>query len=366
MKEEERKERTQKKVTRKDIADLAGVSVSVVSRALNNSGYVKKEVKEKILKIAKEMDYVPNPVAMSLQQRRTKQILFYCKDIHNAFYIDLYHGMIREARQRDYMVLLNGNLNFQRLRETMIDGIILQSEGLAVEFNRICGKNYYLPAVVAGYGSRLHMDRSIPVVEWDLYQGMEIAIAYLMKNGHKKIAYAGPNISEYTDARETAWFSMMQPYLEKSIDDYYLGIGYQEFRDYENFTEYEADFKAVQAEKNEAFFEEGIIAAGLLLKRKLDATAVICFNDEFAFGMFQELRRSRVKIPDDISLISFDGCYRRRYVYPELTCITGNPEYQGEILAKTLIDQIEGKPIHYMTTLPSKLLEGGTVRKLNG
>ena len=63
-----------KNVTRKDIAEKLGVSVSVVSRVINNSGYVSKEKREKVLKAAKEMGYVQNPVAMALQQNKTKQL----------------------------------------------------------------------------------------------------------------------------------------------------------------------------------------------------------------------------------------------------------------------------------------------------
>lgn len=68
-----------KNVTRKDIAEKLGVSVSVVSRVINNSGYVSKEKREKVLKAAKEMGYVQNPVAMALQQNKTKQLLFFAK-----------------------------------------------------------------------------------------------------------------------------------------------------------------------------------------------------------------------------------------------------------------------------------------------
>lgn len=68
-----------KNVTRKDIAEKLGVSVSVVSRVINNSGYVSKEKREKVLKAAKEMGYVQNPVAMALQQNKTKQLLFFCE-----------------------------------------------------------------------------------------------------------------------------------------------------------------------------------------------------------------------------------------------------------------------------------------------
>lgn len=66
-------------VTRRDIAQKAGVSVSVVSRALNNSGYVDKEKKKRIIRIAEELGYHPNPVAVSLMKQRTKQLLFYCR-----------------------------------------------------------------------------------------------------------------------------------------------------------------------------------------------------------------------------------------------------------------------------------------------
>ena len=83
-----------KSATRLDIARRAGTSVSVVSRALNNSGYVAKEKKERILKIAEELNYAPNPVAISLQKRRTRQILFYCRNVDNAFNMQLYKGML--------------------------------------------------------------------------------------------------------------------------------------------------------------------------------------------------------------------------------------------------------------------------------
>lgn len=362
MKAERKQE--QKKVTRKDIANLAGVSVSVVSRALNNSGYVKKEVKEQILQIAEELHYIPNPVAMSLQKRRTRQILFYCKDLHNAFNIDLYNGMLREARRRNYMVLLNGNLNFRKIRETMIDGIILQNEFWAVEFDQSCGKNYYLPAVIAGFGCRYHLERSIPVVEWDLYQGMTIAIEYLWKKGHRQIAFATPYRLDSSDTRTVSWVHTMGTYARDQVESHYLGTDYCDPLYEDQTSDFRSETDPVCVESEDAFFQDGLIAAKQLLKRKLDVTAVICFNDELAYGMMQELQRSGYRIPEDFSLISFDGSYRRRYISPELTCISNRPEYHGELLAKTLIDVIEGKPFHYVTRIPSVLLEGGTVRDL--
>lgn len=97
---------TEKPITRKDIAELLGVSVSVVSRALNNSGYVEEKKRQKIIRTAEELGYVPQPVAMSLQERRTKQILFYCKDLNNEFNLEMYRGMCKTANERGYMLSL--------------------------------------------------------------------------------------------------------------------------------------------------------------------------------------------------------------------------------------------------------------------
>lgn len=362
MKDERGHER--KKVTRKDIAELVGVSVSVVSRALNNSGYVKKEVKEQIFQVAEELHYIPNPVAMSLQKQRTRQILFYCKDLHNAFNIDLYNGMLREAKRRNYMVLLNGNLNFRKIKEAMIDGIILQNEYWAAEFDQICGKNYYLPAVLAGFGCQYRFERSIPIVEWDLYHGMIMAITYLRKKGHRRIAFATPYPFGSSDTRTVSWIQNMGTYDKAQVSEHYLGTDfYSPLFEYK-FSDFDPDEEVASMEFEDVFFQDGLIAAKQLLEKKLDVTAIICFNDELAYGMMQELQRNGYRIPEDYSLISFDGSYRRRYVYPELTCISNRPEYHGELLAKTLIDVIEGKNFHYVTRIPSVLLEGGTVLDL--
>ena len=83
-----------KNVTRKDIAEKLGVSVSVVSRVINNSGYVSKEKREKVLKAAKEMGYVQNPVAMALQQNKTKQLLFFCEDLILSILVDTFISKI--------------------------------------------------------------------------------------------------------------------------------------------------------------------------------------------------------------------------------------------------------------------------------
>lgn len=197
-------------VTRKDIAERAGVSISVVSRALNNSGYVDAEKKRKILRIAKELDYYPNPVAMSLTSRRTKQILFYCRELENAFNIEMYEGMLEAANKRDYMVVVHGKLDFSSIRNTMVDGLILPHEGVAELYLQDIGKNYHLPVVTASYGGFYSFTKSIPMIESDLWEGTLTALQYLWDRGHRKIAMISPYNMQDKNSRIIAWTEFMK------------------------------------------------------------------------------------------------------------------------------------------------------------
>lgn len=91
----------EKNITRKDVAEKAGVSVSVVSRVLNNSGYVDKEKKKKIIKIAEQLGYIPNPIAMALQTRRTYQIIFFCNDLTGPIIIKCIMEWRRQRKKGD-------------------------------------------------------------------------------------------------------------------------------------------------------------------------------------------------------------------------------------------------------------------------
>lgn len=355
-------------VTRKDVAEKAGVSVSVVSRALNNSGYVRSDKKKRVLEAAEEMGYFPHPVAMSLQKRRTRQILFFCKDLMNSYNIQMYQGMARIARERGYMVVLNGNMDFSAIRETMVDGIILPNEIVTEYYLHTVGKNYHLPVVSAVYGSAVYFPKSVPVVESDMHEVVRLAVRELRKKGHKKIALAVPYGYQASDARVQQWWNMMKNELNGKQDGYLISCRPEDLEQEEELTrmleESESSGGGPMFLRRENFFIKGEILARILAKRKTDATAVICFNDELAAGLCSELRRLGVEVPDEISVMGIDGSYIRQITRPCLSTVSIDPERQGEKCAEVLIDLIEGKKIHYVTRIPMRLLEGETVKKL--
>ncbi|MCD8105489.1 MAG: LacI family transcriptional regulator [Lachnospiraceae bacterium] len=349
-------------VTRKDIAREAGVSVSVVSRALNNSGYVKAEKREKILKIAEKMGYFPNPKAMSLMQQRTRQILFYSKNIKNAYNTELYEGMCRAAEEQNYIVAVCGSLNFCNIRELMTDGLILADAIVAERYLRNEGKNYFLPAIVATYDDPVTFTRSIPVVGCDLWEGMNMLLEYLILHGHHKIAYVSPYVFEENGPRFLAWKSFMVSEAGDRMMDYFFGL-----------TGESVDFDSHRPEAPEEgengrnayieddFFGEGMHAADAFLKRKTDATAVVCFNDEMAYGFCKRMRELGRRIPQDVSVVGIDGSYVGRYVEQPLTTLSTDPFGHGKKCVEILLNMINGREIRYRTKLPTRIIEGSTV-----
>ncbi len=360
----ERKKTTtdHRRITRKDIAQKAGVSVSVVSRALNNNGYVQKEVKERIIQIAQELHYAPYGSAMTLRQEKTKQLLFVCKDLHNSFNIDLYYGMMKESMKQGYLLLVSGELNFSLLKEASIDGIIFGNEYTAYKYDRMYKKSFHLPAVSACFGQYFHMHKAMHFVVWDLYAGMEQAIQYLRKRRHKKIAFASYDSLLSNDTRMLAWIHSMSPVFGKDVARYHLGRTEKEQEAAVDLKESDMVDRNLGIHEEEDFFHNGLLAAADYVEKKLDASAVICFNDELAFGFIQGLQRAGLHIPDDVSVLSFDGSSRLNQSVPSLTTYTCYPEKMGQKLVELLIRVLNGEFCHFVNRIPGTVLEGDSVR----
>ncbi len=336
----------------------------MVSRALNNSGYVEAEKKERILRIAEELGYHPNPVAMSLMQQRTRQVLFYCKDLKNAYNIEMYEGMLETAQKRGYMVVLGGYLDFQEIRNIMIDGLILPSEYMAKLYLEGPGRNYHLPVVTASLGSSITFSRSIPVIKCDLWKGTMKILHYLWQMGHRKIAMVSPYAMSIEHVRQLAWKDVMQYELGDRLESYYFGIDREGLSADSRVLKFQEEKNSQYVNMPESFFEKGELAAEIFRERNCDATAVLCFNDEMAMGFCRRLKKLGFRIPDDVSVAGFDGTYSRRYADQLVTTLALNPRHAGIKCMEVLLDMIDGKKIKYVTNIQLKILEGDTVKAI--
>lgn len=355
-----------KPVTRKNIAELCGVSISVVSRALNNSGYVEESKRRKIIETAEKLNYIPQPVAMSLQERRTKQLLYYCKDLSNEYYVDMYRGMCEAANKRGYLVTISGMMEFDRIKDTMVDGIIMPNEDLTSYYMKHGGKNYYLPVVSASYCNVVDIPKSVPLVEADMYQAMDFALSYLNSMGHKVIAYGFPYDRNNSNSRFLAWKNYIKEITGNTgWKKYLLAMNQNEMKDDPRILPFSEDLPEQSIHIEEDFFGKGKLAAQVFMERKLNATAIICFNDEFAIGMIKGFQEMGVNVPEQISVMGIDGTGTRKYLSPSLTTVNMFPKKQGRECANVLIDIIEKKNKRYIVHLKPKLQIGESVKNLH-
>lgn len=205
-----------KTATRADVARAAGVSVASVSRAVNNSGYIKKDTKERILEIAKNMGYNPNPIALSLQSQKTRQLILYQNDIITSYNLQFFNGATRAAYKRGYSIFLDINCEFDKIRRHLVDGVIFSLEALAEKYINTVGVNYYLPVVVTSNDASFSFAHPVHNVLIDNHKVVNMGIDYLMNKGHRKIGMVLQDKGKNSEIRYRIWKTRMEQYKRDS------------------------------------------------------------------------------------------------------------------------------------------------------
>ena len=336
-------------VTRKDVAVLAGVSVTAVSRVVNNSGYVAEKKRAAILKAIEEVGYRPSPVAMAAQKRFTYQLLFYNKDLSNGFTIEMYRGMVDYAALHGFMVLLSGTWDISKIRAMQVDGIIFPNEVILQVYSQTIDNRMFLPIVCASYGTSQKRPKRIPLIESDTHAAMELLIDYLFEKGHTQIAFATPIPVDSGNSRGIAYTNKLLPIHGKEINDYI----------------FVSDMSPLQFRLHEEdYYQSGEQIASEILASDKTITAVICFNDKLAMGMINYFNRVGVRVPQDISVAGIDGLDIGSYTHPKLTTVSLSAFEQGCECVRTLIGLISGEKVKTRTSIPIRLIERESVADL--
>ncbi|MFR9234756.1 MAG: LacI family DNA-binding transcriptional regulator [Eisenbergiella massiliensis] len=278
----------------------------------------------------------------------------------------MYRGMVEAAGKRDYMVVFNGSMDFEKIRNAMIDGIIMPNEGITQHYLDTVGRNYRLPVVSASYGNAEGFSRAVPRVEIDMVRVMELAVRALRENGHRRIALGMPYPFSSMDARRLSFCSLMKEVYGDRLKEYYIGVYREDMAGDSRILSFLEDERREDGMQlmEEDFFGKGELAARLFAERRLDATAVVAFNDEFALGMCKAFHSMGLRVPEDISIIGIDGSSARKYMDPLLTSVGLFPEKQGAKCADILLDMLEGKKVKYVSGSPVQLVKGASVRKI--
>ncbi|MGB6153474.1 MAG: LacI family DNA-binding transcriptional regulator [Pricia sp.] len=312
-----------RKITLKDIARELEVSISTVSKALKNSDEIGRDTKDKVQAFAKLYNYRPNNIALSLKNKRTKNIGVVIPDIVHYFFTTVFRGIEKYANEKGYNVIVCVSdesfdkevINMEMLAHGSIDGFIMS---LSAETQRKRDFHHLLEITEQGIPLVL-FDRVDDHVPCDkvILNDQEIAfqaVQKFLKNGRKNIALVTTDSYFNVSAKRAEGYEAALAEAGISVDPKLkLTLPYRDI--------------------NENVIQEFFSASNI--------DAVLCVNEIFAVQCMAIVQKMGMKIPEDIAFIGFTDGILSKYVQPTLTTIAQHGERMGEIAAQMLIERIE-------------------------
>jgi LacI family transcriptional regulator len=313
-----------KKVTIKDIARMANVSHTTVSRALNDKSRIKNETKEKILSIARELNYRPDFIARSLVMKRTKTLGLVITTISNPFYIELAQGIEATARGLGYNIILcstHGDLSVEKqyvdmLRSKGVDGIIFTSAHLGDPNIVVLAEESFPMVLVNRRTYHPLVKEKVDYIGVNNILGGFLAVEHLIRLGHRQIGIIGGS------AESSVAFERLEG-AKKALRSYNLEQRTDCF--------WEGDFLK----------ESGYRGGRRFLEMAEPPTAIFATNDYMALGTYQAIAEEGLRIPEDVALVGFNDIEFTAMKGIDLTTIGQKKFEMGALAVKTLVEKIE-------------------------
>jgi DNA-binding LacI/PurR family transcriptional regulator len=319
----------------KDVARLAGVSHSTVSRALRNSPRVNSETTEKIRRIAAESGYRTSAVGRSLATRRTNTIGVVVTTITDLFAAEVVSGIEEAAAARDYSIFLaNSNAEPERemrvvhtLEERRVDGIVVTASRVGALYVPMLSK-MRVPIVLLNNQHPSEFAHSVMIANTE---ASTTATQHLIDLGHRRIAYIGDRNGRQSDTERFAGYR----YALDSAD---------------------LPFEPELVFHGDGNPEGGMEGVARLLALANPPTAVFCYDDMTALGALRQARIHGLRVPDDLSLVGFDDLSIVRYTDPPLTTVRQPMAQMGRIAMETLLDILAGSRSSHNIKVPGELV----------
>ena len=329
-------------VTIYDIAEATGYSAPTVSKALNGQGSLSEETRQRILDKAKELGYEPNITARTLTTKKSHLIGVIYDDtgMNMGFAHPLFSPVLTRFREKieaaGYdIIFLSRHFNmtyFSHANFRCIDGVIIinPATNTPADFQDFIKTD--LPRV-----STNSVFEGIPTVITENVQSGYDAAEYLVKHGHKKIAYISAPVNGISTAPDERFEG-----FKSALEHYQL---YDE-----SLYELSADWTK----------ECGAEAFGRLIKRRKDITAVFVTNDQLAFGVYEYAKKHGIRIPEDMSVIGFDDEIASEYL--GLTTFRQSTTEIADIASQLMLDQIDGKQVPPLIRCRAEIVERESVK----
>ena len=312
-------------LTIKDIAKICGVGISTVSRAINDDPGINQETRKRILKVIKEYNYVPNNSARNLKMTDSNTIALLIKGIDNQFFQGMLKIFEEELKKLEYTFLLHAvgedqddvSVAVQLAKEKRLKGLIFlggQMDYLDTRLEEI-GVPYVLCTVAV---NMMAPKRNCSSVSIDDEKESYRAVDYLCKKGHKD---NGIDINDN-----------LIRYMKDDIPEYTVANGYEVTKE--------------------------------LLKSKEEFTALYAISDLTAFGAYKAISEEGKSIPDDYSVLGFDGIEMSKYFQPSLSTMKQPCEQMVKSSIDLLMEQINGNNEKKQLIFEAELLERDSVKEI--
>jgi len=334
--------------TLQHIADRSGVSVSTISRVLSGQAgryRISKKTEATVRALAKQVNFVPNQLARGLRLKKTLTIGLVIPDISNPFFAGVAQQVTLGTEKHGYSVILcdsQGSVELETnalalLQSRNVEGVVLCPVGQSAK-HLMAFVDGGLPMVLV---DRFFPDAPIPYVSSDNVAGAKEATEYLIANGHRRIiCLQGLNGSSPNEFRLRGYKEALAKH-HIAVDPSLL-VG-------DSFSE-----------------QSGYIETKLLLRTQPDAQAIIAFSNLNALGAIRALVEDKRRIPDDMSIVSFDDPPYAPYLSPPMTTVAQSYSEMGAVAVKLLFDQIQfpRRQTKGGILLPTTLAARQSVKKL--
>ncbi len=332
-------------VTINDIAKESGVSRATVSRVLNDSGYVKEETREKVLKAIKELNYTPSAIARSLSTNKTNTIGVIVPEINNPFFGEIIKGISQVADEHNLNIILcNTDDSVEKelralklLNEQRIEGIIITPTYSETKFNReylSIFENLGIPIILIDGHVKYSSFNGVFI---DHIKGGYDATRALIKAGHEKIAIINGN-KEYRISQERMiGYKKALAMNEIPIKDNYIFYG--------DFN-YKSAYKITKE----------------ILEMEDRPTAIFVTSNMMILGCMKAVFEKEIKVPEDIAIMGFDNIDALNIIGMNISYVNGPSIEMGRTGMKMLIENLNQdnnkEEIKRITLLPELVLKG--------
>jgi LacI family transcriptional regulator len=314
-------------VTIKDLAKALGISTSTVSRALRDSHEISPETKQMVMECAERLGYKPNPIALSLKERRSRSIGVVVCEVANNFFSQIINGIESIAYDRGYNVIISQSresyerevIDLQYLASRGVDGLLISLSTETSDLTHL--KSLHAKGLPIVLFDRVTEEINTHKVIIDNYKGAYEATEHLIKNGYKRIAaLAGSEFLSITSER-------LAGYCEALKDH---GIQFDE-----NLVKHCFYGGMVFSEIEEA--------VNKLFIQKAKPDAIFTTSDKLTTGCLKTLSRRGFIVPKDVAIVGFSNTDIAELVDPPLTLLRQPAEEMGRAATELLLQLIESK-----------------------